>query len=252
MTPFEYDFLPPMPSTFRTDLWPSRKAAEIAISRSVYFKNFDPRVLKLYLKHGIRQTPTAIYQDEATEGSGPAATLATTKHQEAWAYMRPNFAPASDWDRERLLAPDMDLDKEGRQMWWRAELNESFDKLPYVRPSVLYVHGKASFINKPQYIEEKMQLTGTGVGGSGGAERGRVKTIAVEGGHMVCAENVKGSAAAAAEWLSQELDRWKREEEFYRTFDRKKSDRNGLVVSKDFVRNVRLPPGTLRPTTNKL
>ena len=225
----------------------------MGITRSKFFKDFDPKVLDIYRKFGVRETPTAIYPDVATEGQGPAATLTSTKYQEAWYYLRPNFAPVSgDWEQERLLAPDQDPEKEGRRMFWRAELTQSFNNLPHVRPSVLWVYGKKSHINTAEFKDEKMELTGTGLGGNGGASRGRVEMAELDGGHMVCCENIKGSAAVAASWLGKELGRWRKEEEFYRNFDRKKSERDGLVASKEYMRNVRLPPDTMRPVKGKL
>ena len=81
-----------MPSSFRPDLWPSRAAAEASFRKGRFFKSFDERVLNNILKYGLREVPTAVYPLSTTTEQG-AVTLTTTKHQEVWTYLRPNFNP---------------------------------------------------------------------------------------------------------------------------------------------------------------
>ena len=242
-----------MLSTFRPDIWPSRATAEAALSRNRFFKSFDPRVLKAYLMYGLRETPTVVYPNLPAKNGEPPVTLTTTKHQEAWSYMRPNFSPTGvDWDHQRLVSPDMNPNEEGRFIFHRAELISSALNLPFVRPSVLWVCGKNSYLNPAPLREEKLRTTGTGRGGNGGVDKGRVKMVVLDSGHMVCCEKVQRCAEAAADWLGQELERWRREEEFYRKNKSGKSERDGLVVSKQWMKTVRLPAGQLRTGQEKL
>jgi hypothetical protein len=89
-----------------------------------------------------------------------------------------------------------------------------FQQLPHLRPSVLYVFGSLSFLTlDPEVIKDKMENTGTGVGGSGGAKEGRVSQIMVQGaGHLIPMEKVEESSTHAATWIGQELTRWRANE----------------------------------------
>ncbi|KAI0768240.1 Alpha/beta hydrolase fold-1 [Trametes elegans] len=62
----------------RRDIWPSREAAYAQFSSRPTWKAWDPRLLKIYVRYGLRELPTAEYPDK-TEG----VTLTCTKAQEA-------------------------------------------------------------------------------------------------------------------------------------------------------------------------
>jgi len=64
----------------RRDVWSSREDTAKYCSSRQWGKNWDPRVLKLYLKYGLRDLPTATYPDKK------GVTLTTTKYQEACTY----------------------------------------------------------------------------------------------------------------------------------------------------------------------
>jgi isoaspartyl peptidase/L-asparaginase-like protein (Ntn-hydrolase superfamily) len=89
-----------------------------------------------------------------------------------------------------------------------------FQQLPHLRPSVLYIFGSLSFLTlDPEVIKDKMEVTGTGPGGSGGAKEGRVSQVTVQGaGHLIPMEKVEESATHAATWIGQELLRWRANE----------------------------------------
>ena len=56
-----------------------------------------------------------------------------------------------------------------------------------------------------------------GVGGSGGAKAGRVKSVWLENvGHLVPMEAVGQTADAALDWLDSEMQRWTKEEDEFR------------------------------------
>ncbi|KAJ3525005.1 hypothetical protein NM208_g11826 [Fusarium decemcellulare] len=70
-----------------------------------------------------------------------------------------------------------------------------------------------------------MTLTGSGVGGSGGQEKGRVKkVVAKDNGHLIPMENPLFCARAAAEWTKAEVDRWWVDERKYEDWARKPTE----------------------------
>jgi hypothetical protein len=74
---------------------------------------------------------------------------------------------------------------------------------------VLYLFADQSDLSAPLMIAEKMTSTGTGAGGSGGIEKGRVKQVTFKNvGHLIPMEAPNDSADACAEWIEPELRRW--------------------------------------------
>ncbi len=235
----------------RSDLWPSREKAQALFRKNPFFKHWDLRAFDLFLQYGLRDTPSAIYP----EAAAGAVTLMTTKHQEAWSYVRSNFT-AQSTDRqdptERLVSPDMDPDNEGSYLFHRAEPCLALQSLPHIRPSTLWIFGAKSPINTPALQVEKLALTGTGVGGSGGEKAGRVTKIDLDAGHMAPLERVKETAETLARWLEKELERFKKEEIFYRNYNSGKSERHMMVLSKQWMAGVRQKANIKRPIKGKL
>lgn len=252
---------PPGPSnaaawaTGRRDLWHCREDAEREFRASKAFRKWDARVLDLYLRYGLRSVPTMLYPlDGERQVPGEAVTLATTKHQEAWAYMRPNFEPIGDDARyERLLAPDVDLEREGRLLSVRAEAGITLRNLPFVRPSVFYVFGGKSPMSSARLQRQKMETTGTGVGGSGGVEAGKVESLVLPHvGHLAPFEDVEACGEAAAVWLGKWMEGWTREEEVLRGLESRTSEGGkGVRVSKEWKELMRKDPRTERPRIGK-
>ncbi|KAK5134116.1 hypothetical protein LTR08_006891 [Meristemomyces frigidus] len=228
---------PARASTNRRDRWPSRKAAEASFKRSKFYQTWDPRVLDLWLEHGLRDLPTQLYpQATAASGTLPAitadpssatvspepttekeVTLTTTKHQEVFQFMRPNFATAEFPDPgsnpNPLTHPDVDPSAAPNAPFYRSEPSMTFHRLPHVRPSVLYVFGDQSGMASPLSIADKLAQTGSGVGGSGGVKEGRVAEVTFKGvGHLVPMEIVNETADASADWVGREVDRWAAQE----------------------------------------
>lgn len=230
-------------SARRRDNWPSREEAAKSMLRSKFYQSWDKRVFDRWIEHGLRELPTTLYpESKATPGPMPAVvssdpsstpappkskevTLKTTKHQEVMTFLRPNFAFRSGIDTEpsshlyseahpsdinRRTHPDLVLSPVPQTPFYRGESMLVFRQLPYIRPSVLYIFGSLSFLtlDKTQ-IDEKMQLTGSGPGGSGGAKEGRVANVMVEGaGHLIPMEKVEESAVHVASWIGKELGRF--------------------------------------------
>ncbi|TCD67196.1 hypothetical protein EIP91_000423 [Steccherinum ochraceum] len=65
----------------RTDVWPSRESALQWLATHDPWKRWDNRILRSYLRYGLRELPTAAYPDQK-EG----VTLACTREQEAMCY----------------------------------------------------------------------------------------------------------------------------------------------------------------------
>ena len=255
MEPLVRRDLPPGPnpatfSTFRRDIWPSQADAEAAIRKNKFFASWDPEVLISYLQFGLRKTPTAIYP-AAPEGS---VTLTTTKHQESWSYMRSNFEPLThDRDIERLLSPDLDPDKESKNLFHRAEPGIVQEYLPYIRPSVLYMFGDNSPVSSVSAQEIMVNRTGVGLGGSGGIKEGQVaKVVLPEAGHLFPMEKVKACAELVSAELDKRLDQFKSNERFLQRHQSGKSERDKLVMSKEWQEGVKKTADARRSTREKL
>lgn len=201
-------------STFRRDLWPSRAEAEASFRKSRFYSSWDHRVLDRWCEYGIRETPSLMYPDENV-----SVTLTTTKHQECFTFLRPSWEAMSEGGLEitnRELIPDMAPDSKVRYPFYRPEPSNTLARLGEVRPGVLFIFGETSDMSFPEARKQKVDLTGYGIGGSGGAKEGRVKEKVLEGvGHLVAMEASDKCAEAAADWLNQELKIYEAEKKRY-------------------------------------
>jgi hypothetical protein len=81
---------------------------------------------------------------------------------------------------------------------------------------VLYIFGSESDSSSPEARKAKMDLTGAGPGGSGGAKEGRVEEVLLEGiGHLVAMEASEKCADSSATWLGKELNLFEEEKKKY-------------------------------------
>jgi hypothetical protein len=247
-------------TSYRPDLWPSRSEAEASFRSSPFFMTWESRVLDRYLQYALRDTPTVLYPASTLAGSTKptpsAVTLTTTKHQEAWSYVRSNFAPQSADPidpTERLLSPDLDLTDSGTYLFHRAESIHALQALPHMRPRLLWVFGARSHINTPDFRDEKMAVSGTGIGGNGGTKAGMVEKAVVEGAaHMVPFEKVRECAILLAHWLEKQIETFRAEEAFHREHENGKSEREMLAMSKEWLKGVRQKADARRPVKEKL
>ena len=244
-------------STFRRDIWPSRQVAEALFRKSSFYRKWDERVFQRWMKYGLRDLPTKLYPNSPTNAHPLPVTLTTTKHQEVWTYVRPNFA-AKEVEggsiHNRQTHPDLDLEIFQAKSFYRPESARTFQLLPFVRPSVLYILGADSDMSVPEFRKQKHELTGSGVGGSGGSKEGRVKEILLKGvGHLIPMEAVAKSADASAEWLGQELKRWRNEE---KAWSRRRNERNpadDIMVSDEWIIKMGgIPPPRKAESSAKL
>jgi len=237
-----------LPSSLRPDTWPSRSAAEEFFRNGKAHRNWDPRVLDQYLKYGLRDLPNSF----AGKSNGPV-TLTTTKHQEAWTYARSNFISTSDRHQARLLAPDLNVEN-AECLFHRPEMVQTFYNLPNVRPNVLWLFGARSYINSSQASRaEKVACTGTGIGGSGGAEAGHVEnTVIQDGGHMLPFEHVQECASTLAPWLAKQVQDFNILEQFHQGHDSERSQQGMKILSKHWLENVMLKSDAKRSEKSKL
>ncbi|KAL8944104.1 MAG: hypothetical protein Q9216_000695 [Gyalolechia sp. 2 TL-2023] len=239
-------------STFRRDYWPSREEAVKSFRGSSFYKTWDDRVLNRWLDIGLRDTPTALYPHPQGDAQSRPVTLLTTKHQEVFTFLRPNF---DGLDRDgclivnQLTHPDLDLESGETYPFYRPEPASTFKRLPYLRPSVLYVHGGKSDLSAPELREQRMSTTGIGVGGSGGAAAGRVKQVMFkDAGHLMPMEIVGELADAAAEWLVKEMRCWRQQEEKFQNQWGRTAKPEKQTVSEEWKRRI---GGDPRGTSNK-
>ena len=240
-------FAYPQASTFRRDRWPSRSEAALAVRKSKFYQSWDPRVLDLWIKHGLRSLPTAIYPKEhgGFDRSGnddSPVTLTTTKHQEVFTFLRPNF-DGVDVNGNPIVNsrthPDLDMKALDIYPFYRPEPTAVFTDLPRLRPGTLYIFGGRSDLSPPDLRKQKMERTGTGVGGSGGAKAGKVKEVVLEDvGHLVPMEAVARSASAAAEWLTSDLRRWESEEADFKREWEAKEKRAKFTINEEWKKHV--------------
>lgn len=204
--------------SYRKDHWKNKAEAEATFRKNPLVKRFDQRVIEKVLAHSIRPTPTLLYPqatlDDNHEDGEQAYTLTTPKHQEAASVVRPNYEDVSVLSspnvQDRYRYPDVWPDAPFKSPFYKSEGRSSWMFLPHLRPSVFWLYGADSYSADPEERESKMERTGTGWNGSGGAPLGRVKEALVQGsGHFVCMERVTECATEISGFLESEMDIWR-------------------------------------------
>ena len=243
-----------MLSTFRRDIWPTQAAAKATLGRKEFFGSWEPRAFDKLIKYGLRKTPTPVFPDSKDE-----FTLTTTKHQEAWTFLRSNFEAQqiSDTDStghiERLISPDMDPRDLGAFIFHRAEPGIAEANLPFLRPPVLYLFAGKSVLSRPRSQKNKMEMTGVGLGGSGGAKASQVaKVVFPTAGHLLPFEKVADCAVSVSTWLGERIMQFKADDEYLESHPSGKSERDMLVVSEKWKKLIRQPADAQRPRREKL
>ncbi len=242
---------PALLSTIRRDIWKTRTEAETALRKA--FATWDRRALESFFRYGLRAVPTAIHDPSLNKHISPeSVTLTTSKHQEAWAYAQVNFEP-KEAGIDRLLLPDWDPVIELPRLASRPECFITMRNLPYIHPSVLYVFGATSPLSLPASQEQKVRMTGIGVGGNGGVAEAKVEKEVLQGsGHLVVFEKPDEAASVTARWIQRWLEQWLADEKILRDHKSKKSDESMLRMSQLWVDAVKLPLTASRPKITKL
>ena len=235
-------------STYRRDIWPSRNAAAEGYKRSKFYQTWDPRVIERLVRFGLRDLPTLIYPAVPPGSGEQPVTLSTTKHQEVFTFLRPNYQGSGYNSRpvNRKTHPDVHPGLPPIYPFYRPEILRTFFRLPELRPSVFYMFGELSYLSSTELMEARLSTTGTGVGGSGGRPEGKVKEISLKGvGHLVPMEAVEDCADAASEWIGKEIQIWSVDEEEHRQEWSKKSLLEKQTIDKKWKEMV----GASRPAT---
>lgn len=232
-------------SALRKDIWDSPEKAESALRRGL--SKWDTRVAERFLRYGLRAVPTPLYNKQTHPNLAEnAVTLTTTKHHESWGYTIPNVEPESA-GLDRLLLPDWDVEKERPYAFSRPECWSSMRNLPFVRPSVFWVFAENSYVSSREAEDVKMRVTGTGPGGSGGAAKGMVEKVVLEkGGHNIIFEQVDRSAKVGADWIGRWFRGWLADEEFWGTYQSKRSDAEMLRMSDAAFKVSQMSNGAMR------
>ncbi|KAF8474706.1 Alpha/beta hydrolase family-domain-containing protein [Kalaharituber pfeilii] len=170
---------PAVASARRRDIWPSREEAEKFFRSRSFYNAWDPRVLELQLKYGLRPLPTAIYP--VPPNSKSAVTLTTTKHQEVMTFLQ--------------LDPNSDT-------LYRAEPARTFDALPAIKVSILYIFGGKSGLSNAEARQGKKQ------------QNPDAEMITIErAGHLIPQEAPAETAKCLAPFLAKHIRKWEKQAE---------------------------------------
>lgn len=235
---------PVQASAFRRDIWPTREQATESFIKSKFYQSWDKRVLDIWIRHGLRKTPTKLYSSNDGE-----VTLSTTKHQEVFTFLRPNFNPQTPDGKsiiDRMEIPDLDESNPVTNPFYRPEPPATLARMEHLRPSTFYIFGADSDMSSPEDQKQKLEVTGMGVGGSGGVPEGRVGSIALKGvGHLVAMEAVDQCADVASSFLGQEIQRWRKQQQAYIEWAAK-NIKDKTTLSEEYKSRIGGPP-TRRP-----
>ncbi|KAI0394249.1 Alpha/beta hydrolase family-domain-containing protein [Xylariaceae sp. FL0594] len=266
---------PARASAFRRDLWPSRADAVASFARSPFYRTWDPRVLDAWNRHAIRDLPTPLYPalPDSEGGGGGGATLRTTKHQEVFTFFRPLYPylttsttlsssslSTAPENNQQDNHPKFTISKSGAPDYdpalistlppgqppfpfYRSEGGVVLHSLPYIRPSVLFIHGGSSDLSTPQLRHLRVSTCGIGPGGSGGGKDGKVRDVVMpDMGHLFPMQDPSTTAAHTASWIAEQMVGWRQEQVAYEAWTRRPmSEKNTL--SKEFVEKVGRPEG---------
>ena len=227
----------PQMSTFRRDIWPSRAEAAESFKKSKFYQAWDKRVLDCWFEHGLRDLPTKLYpQSPYPDSAETPVTLATSKHHEVFTFVRPTFDSLDKKGNPSVNRQKLpDFGTQPIYPFYRPEAASVFRSLPHLRPSVFYIFGGQSLLSLPNMRQQKMETTGTGVGGSGGAREGRVReTVLENAGHLIPMENVDECAQKAADFLAPELQWWREAEEEFRKAWGEKDQRQKITIPEEW------------------
>ncbi|GKZ35834.1 hypothetical protein AbraIFM66950_006632 [Aspergillus brasiliensis] len=229
-------------STYRRDLWPSRSQAAAKFKSNPFFQTWDPRVFERWIQYGLRDLPTPFHP--ITDETGPSAvTLTTTKAQEVFYFVRPSYVDERSGlprgnPKEEMHPDDHDSDNP----FYRPEAAWMFRRLPHLKSPILYLFGERSDVASPSARQEKVMMTGTGLGGSGGAARGLVQEVVLPCGHMVPMELVRESAEASAAFIDERLSDWESRIATFREAWERVPHRERLSVNGQWKRHINESP----------
>lgn len=187
--------------TFRKDQWSSQEEANKFFEANAFYKNWDKRSFDLWLQHGLC----------SAHKEGQAVMLKTSKHQEALTFARPSYPsqkhPLHDFQPTSQRHPDLGSDREASNAFYRPETTITYAALPLLGPSCLYMYGSRSQMVSAHEKgrADKLNITGTGTGGNGGATQSRVADRILKGSHFVPLEKPAAITEEAGHWMGVQL-----------------------------------------------
>ena len=237
---------PAILSTTRKDVWPSREAAAEKFRKNKFYQAWDPRVFGRWIQHGLRELPTPLFPEAsgAEAAKDKRVTLATTKHQELFMYVRPTYRGEQGVlpqdDKKNYADFDPSVPEEYAEYpFYRAEPVHVLKRLPELRPSVQYMFGEKSDFSPPEGRAEKLALTGTGVGGSGGTALGKVEQILIsKSSHFVVMEKPRECAHHITNFLGRELNRWRGEAEQFKRRWTQRAHIDKVTIDEKWVKEI--------------
>ncbi|KAH8805020.1 Alpha/Beta hydrolase protein [Xylogone sp. PMI_703] len=233
---------------FGKDVWASYDEAETSAKKS--HKKWDQRVFDRWLKYAYRKLPTQPYSDllVAADSTSQPVTLATSKHNMLYAYLRPNFDGFIGNVTEKGSTPFTSGLKASEQVkhpkdisvFFSMEPIRTFNDLWYLRPRTLFVFGAASPVSGAEHREDILGRTGMGSGGSGGVPAGNVKEAIIQNaGHFVIMEEVEKCADAAASWIESGSHQWNEEQKQIEQQWRRKDRKDQIEFSEEQLKYIK-------------
>ncbi|KAJ5109723.1 hypothetical protein N7532_002368 [Penicillium argentinense] len=229
--------IPGVSSTSRRDVWPSMDKAVSSFRRSKLYRSWDPRVLQHWIEYGLRPMEPDTHAAPDNSRNNSPVTLATSKHQELFLYLRPTYRETPG-ERYTDYEPSTDRSQPESYPFYRPEPMQIFRRLPELRPSVLYIFGKDSYFATPELREPKIVRTGTGVGGSGGVAAGRVQEAVLDCGHMIPMEQIEECAKETANFVASEASRWENERRAFEEYQNARTMREQMTIDERWVDEV--------------
>ncbi|KAL3457675.1 hypothetical protein BJX64DRAFT_302451 [Aspergillus heterothallicus] len=197
------------------DMWASRGEALTKSQKLV--KGWDPRVRERYAQFAFHEIPAVGWTSCSARKDAGAVRSTTPVSQEVMSYMHGDSGRGGDSSRspphDPLAVPDMIGGLSENQVFYRPEPMIVWRLLPHLLPTALFVSGETSALSQGGNQARAAGRTGTGVGGSGGVQYGRVKDeVVAEVGHLVPMEKVGEVTGVVGPWIAREVGRWREEE----------------------------------------
>lgn len=194
----------------RKPAFSTRNEAEAELVKAHTASTWDKRTIARLKRYGVYEVDNhGTPEWRPTTSKDQIATLVSRFNPD-----RIGLGPGGINDvtlEQRKEIPDSDPAAWNPGPFYRPELKGSWDLLPHMRPRVLYVNGgKSPVFGRPSTRDERARITGTGLGGNGGAKLGAVKQIILDDGEhtMVFDQHLHKVAQHIADWMTEESNRW--------------------------------------------
>lgn len=212
----QMNYAPSYYHSVRRDVWPSLEQAFEETKRIGAQRYWDAEVLKRWHDYGFRPGPTLEHPEDTD-----AVTLSTPKHHAARAFSRAIHPepknPLLSVEIDRRTHPDITKENIARlkQPAYTPTAIAVWRDLPHLLPSTLFIYGDKPSIAaaRPEARAHMLPHVGSGLGGSGGLDAGKVRDVTVAGvGHFGPFEKPQAVAGVCDAWLQEQYSEWMREE----------------------------------------